>query len=71
MIIIIIIMIMIIIMLVITYITHNYYILIYYIITQRGHSPLHLARHPPFHVPEYRKQKVIEILEGEEKKSRK
>ena len=46
---------MIIIMLVITYVILNYYILIYYIITQRGHSPLDMARNPPLHVPEDRK----------------
>ena len=60
-------------MLVITYITHNYYIFIYYIITQGGHSPLDLACNPPYYVlvPEDRKRKVIEILEREEKKFRK
>ena len=52
---------MIIIMLVITYITHSYYILIYYIITQWGRSPLDLAH----------KYEVVEILEREEKKLRK
>ena len=31
-------------MLVITNIAHNYYILIYYIISQGGYSPLDLAR---------------------------
>ena len=64
---------MIIIMSVITYITHNYYILIYYIITQWGHSPLDLARNPPpyLHIPEYRKRNVIKILKREEKKLRK
>ena len=59
---------MIIIMLVITYITHNYYILIYYIISQDGCSPLDRARNPSFHVSEDRKRKVIEILDREEKK---
>ena len=44
---------MIIIMLISTHITHNYYILIYYIITQWGRSPLDLARDPHLHVPEY------------------
>ena len=55
---------MIIIMVVITYITHNYYILIYYIITQRGRSPLDLAR-------QYGKHEVVKILERGEKKLRK
>ena len=55
---------MIIIMLVITYTTHNYYILIYYIITQLGYSPLDWARI-------FNEHKVIEILEREEKKLRK
>ena len=57
-------MIMIIIMLVITYVTHNYYILIYYIITQGGYSPLDWARI-------FNQYKVVEILEREEKKLRK
>ena len=51
-------------MLVITYITHNYYILIYYIITQRGYSPLDRARL-------YGNHEVVETLEREEKKLRK
>ena len=60
---------MIIIMLVITYITHNYYIIIYYIITQRGDSPLDCARNAPsWFMSKDRKRKVIEILEREEKK---
>ena len=42
-------------MLVITYITHNYYILIYYIITQLGRSPLKLARI-------WNKHEVVKIL---------
>ena len=66
-------MVIIIIMLVITYITHSYYILIYYIITQWGHSPLYLAYNPSsyLYVPEDRKRKVIKMLEREEKKLRK
>ena len=52
-------------------ITHNYYILIYYIITQWGRSPLDRARNPNSHVPEYCKQNVIEILKKEEKKLKK
>ena len=52
---------------------HNYYILIYYIITQDERSPLDMALNPPYYacVPEDRKRKVIEILEREEKKLRK
>ena len=55
---------MIIIMLVITYITHNYYILIYYIITQLGYSPLDLARIS-------NKHEVVKIFERGQKKLRK
>ena len=62
---------MIIIILVSTHITHNYYILIYYIITQWGRSPLDLACGPNLHVPEYCIRKVIEILKKEEKKLKK
>ena len=64
MIIIIIIMIMIMIMLVLTYITHNYYILIYYIITQMGRSPLDWACI-------LRRHEVLEMLERKEMKLRK
>ena len=53
---------MIIIMLVITYITHNYYILIYYITTQLGYSLLDWARI-------FNEYKVVEILEREEGKN--
>ena len=55
---------MIIIMLVISYITHSYYILYYYIITQDGYSPLDWARICGRHI-------VVKILEKEEKKLRK
>ena len=52
---------MILILIISCYITHSYYILIYYIITQWGRSPLDLAH----------KYEVVEILEREEKKLRK
>ena len=56
-------------MIIITYITHNNYILIYYIITQFGYSPLDMARNAPScRMSKDRKQKLIEILEREEKK---
>ena len=43
---------------------HNFY----YVITQEGHSPLDLAhRKQSLYISENRKQKVIEILERQEK----
>ena len=53
----------------ITCMLHNYYILIVYIITQDGHSPLDLACNAPsWYTPEDHKQKVIEILKRQENK---